>query len=196
MVIDIIIVLFIVLMAYIGKRRGIIKTLIGFVSSFAAAAASYFLLPSVVSALKPTPLYKALFDTVSGHIADKITPDTASYPAIISGGIQKTGEAAANSISQSVASIIIGIVLFLVTLFVLKLFLRLLMAVFKLPLLKQVNSAGGFVFGIASAFIIIYIAFAVWGCNTAFNLPEALKDTELAKSMFQNNLLLIFFSRS
>ncbi len=194
MIIDIIIVLFIALMAFIGKRRGLIKTLIGFFSSFIAAAASYFLLPGVVNALKPTPIYKSLLDAVSENVADRITPDTSSLPEIISNGIRKTGEAAVNSLSQSIASIIIGIALFFIIIIALKLLLRLLVTVFKLPVLKQVNSIGGFVFGIALSFVIIYTVLAIWGCSTAFNLPAQLKNTELAKSMFQNNLLLIFFS--
>ena len=196
MIYDIILVLFVIAMAYLGKRRGLIKTLVGFLSSVIASVLSYILTPYAVKMLKPTPFYKNL---VSG-LADKITPDkineSSALPENLSEAVKGAGDKASSVLAEHIAAIVIGIAVFFIIIVLLKVLAALLSGVFKLPVLKQANSLGGFIFGFLLSLVLVYVAFAVWGCTTAFQVPEALEDTQLAKSMFENNLLLIFFVHS
>ena len=193
MIIDIILVLFVIAMAYMGKRRGFVKTLLGFLSTFISAVLSYFLTPLVVGALKPTAFYGNLTDNITKGIAENKINDATALPDAISDAVKGAGDKASEILAEHIAAVVVGIVIFFILLVLLKVLMVLLSDVFKLPVLKQVNSAGGFVSGLLLSLAVLYICFAIWGCVTAFQLPEPLKDTQLAKSMFENNLLLIFF---
>ena len=196
MLIDIILVLFVIAVAYIGKHRGLIRTLLGFLSSIVAAVISFFITPYVVDMLKPTPLYENLVGSIAGKISvDKIS-ESPALPDAVADTVKGAGDKAADVLAGHLASVIIGIALFFIIIVILKVLLSLLSNVRKLPVVKQADSAGGFLFGLLFSLVIVYVGFAVWGCITAFQTPDILEETQLAKSMFENNLLMIFFVHS
>ncbi|MBO4898128.1 MAG: CvpA family protein [Clostridia bacterium] len=196
MIYDVILVLFVIAMAYFGKKRGLVKTLIGFLSSIIASVLSYFLTPFAVDAIKPTQFYENL---VSG-IAEKVSPDeinsSAAMPENLSDAVKNAGDKATSVLAEHIAAILVGIAVFFIIIVLLKVIMSLLTNVFELPVLKQINSVGGFVFGLLLSLVLLYVAFAIWGCTTAFETPDVLKETQLARSMFENNLLMIFFVHS
>lgn len=105
-----------------------------------------------------------------------------------------------NSLSESLAIVAVNIIsimiIFAVISFVLIFVRNLSEGIAKLPIFKQVNRAGGIVFGALQGIIIIYIAFAVL---TLFASSQELKNifvdinsSVIAKVFYTNNLLLIW----
>ena len=174
---DIILVAALAVFALIGKKRGLFKSLAGILSFvLGAVLVSVFSAP-LTDFAKTTPLYDMIFDYV--------TEKTAIQSQL--GGIIMKGA------TEGLTEIIIKIIVFIVIVVLVRILVKLLNKVFKLPVLRTVNTFGGLLLGLACGFALAYTVFAVWGSSTLFILPKELETSALAKLMFENNILLIFF---
>ena len=81
-----------------------------------------------------------------------------------------------------------------VVLMILKVVIKILNGVFKLPVLNFFNKTGGMIFGLVSGFLICYAILAAWGAYTLFEIPAGIETSTLVKSMFENNLLFLLIA--
>ena len=181
MVIDVVLVAFIALFAAFGSKRGLFKSLAGVLSFAISVILVYAFSKEIFAFLRETPVYGAVYDFVLKRIAEK-----SGAPLLFSGSMGK-------GIAESFTDLLLKILLVVIIFAVVKLVIRLIDKVFHLPVLKSFNRLGGLVFGLVQGFLAVYIILAIWGGTTLFVLPKALETTALAKSMFENNLLMIMF---
>ena len=68
----------------------------------------------------------------------------------------------------------------------------------KLPLIKQFNSAGGFVYGLFKGFVIVYLALAFISMLSPIinlnNLIKMINNSIITNIMYNNNIIFILFS--
>ena len=68
----------------------------------------------------------------------------------------------------------------------------------KLPLIKQLNSVGGFLYGILEGFILIYILLALIAIMSPIinmnQLINIINSSIIANIMYNNNIIFILFS--
>ncbi|MBQ7717864.1 MAG: CvpA family protein [Clostridia bacterium] len=182
MLVDIILVAIIVLLAVIGRKRGLFKTLAG-VFSFAISTFLVFAFSKeILDFFKKTSLYDTLYKLVFDRLAEQ-----SGVPLLF-------GNTVGSGLAESFTNLILKILLAILIFILVKIIIKVIDKIFHLPVLKSFNRLGGLIFGLVQGFIIIYVIFAVWGSATLFAVPEALENSTLAKSMFENNLLMIIFA--
>lgn len=213
--VDIIILGIIVLSIFIGYKRGLIKCAIN-VLSFFIAILVVILLTSPISNLiiKNTKIDDNIKTTISEKIEFnnvnveeiKLTADNSNSPEVVREHINNmmvdltknaTGtisEALAENIAAIVINITVAIILFVGTKFAL-MFVKVLADVIgKIPLIKQFNKAGGIIYGIFSGIVRVYVILAIISIIvpviTDSSLIQAINNSILGNSMYNNNILL------
>lgn len=70
-------------------------------------------------------------------------------------------------------------------------------AVAKLPIIDQINKAGGLVYGALRGILILYVILLVMHIPTQINsnnaIYESIQQSYLGKTMYENNILNVFF---
>lgn len=191
MVFDIILVLLIALIAYAGKRKGLMASVLSFASVIMAYIASAIFSGPLAAALKDT----AVYDMALGRINDMIVQNpTLKNNELLADFMSESGIFLADKAAMFILGILTSVIVFIIAIIVFKLISKMLNSVFKLPVLNFINSFGGLILGMVEGFMLTYILLAVWGLFTTLETPAVICDSTLLKSMFENNLLFIFFA--
>ena len=198
-ILDISILLFISITTFIGYKLGLIKVAFGILS---------FIIAILISLL----LYRPISNFITNHtpIPEKI--ETQIESRLSSGNKEDTNfidtyyhnakKASVSVISKNVTNTIINIgsalIVFILARIVL-LFLKISTdLIAKLPLIKQCNQVGGFVYGVIAGFVIIYIFFTIISIlSPIVNLSTFLKiinSSIIGNIMYNNNIIFMFFS--
>ena len=65
-----------------------------------------------------------------------------------------------------------------------------------LPIIKQLNKSGGIVYGLLRGIILVYAIFMIMvivqKVNPTMNIEENIKETFIAKYMYEHNVLNVF----
>lgn len=89
------------------------------------------------------------------------------------------------------------IILFIAIKIALRLITALADAIAKLPIISQLNKTGGMIYGILRGILIIYVALLIINIPGQINpkniVNESIDQSFLGKTMYQNNILNIFF---
>lgn len=198
-ILDVGILLFISLITFIGYKLGLIKVAFGILS---------FIIAIIISLL----LYRPISNIITNHtpIPEKI--ETQIESRLSSGNKENTNfidtyyhnikNSSAKIIASNVTSTIINIgsalIVFIITRIIL-LFLKFSTdLIAKLPLIKQCNQVGGFIYGVIAGFVIVYIFFTVISIIAPIiDLSSFLKiinSSIIGNIMYNNNIIFMFFS--
>lgn len=188
---DIIVLVILLMFALVGSRKGLINTVLTFLSSLGALILSFILYPAVNMLLKITPLYTYINERVSQKIAsinfgtgiqsqgNAITEKLTWLPEFISESLIKNNNTEVykvlgahnvmDYVSISITNIIIAMLALLVTWFILKFVLvgSLQMVgtlVAKLPVISSFNKLGGFCIGLAKGLLTFWIVVLIVPC--------------------------------
>lgn len=183
MILDIISLIIIVIFAIIGVKTGAAKVvcrLLSVVCSLLLAVfLSHFLAELVYNAfIKQTiidNISKVMNDTALTTTADKATELLATFPAVFTNSLSYFGvteakvtsmfdDSAVSSIEELIMTPVVGVIsiIFFVILFVLLLFLLKkvfggISKIFRLPLIRVVDSVIGFVLGLVEGALAVYL---------------------------------------
>ena len=186
-IVDIVILAIVIISAIIGFRTGIIRTVFGCLAVTAALACAFFLAPHAGAFLKDTSVYEKMsvrvVEIIDGYLdggteniesqlnefANSPLSDTLSrlgfdFESEAGAYIEKLDEVGNNyavSITDTVLSFLAmmlgALVVFILSLILIKLLGLLLEKLFRLPVLKTVNRAGGLAVGAVLGIVIAYI---------------------------------------
>ena len=201
-IIDIVLLAFVALPTFIGYKSGLIKVafkLVSFVLALVLAVVLYRPISNFV--IEHTSLDDAIEQTVQERLA---SPDTSEEEAenMVSNyyhSVKNASKAAmAKGISQTIIQIACILIVFIVSRIILLFFKLSGDLIAKLPLIKQLNSVGGFVYGLLLGFLIIYILLALISLLAPVaNINSAIKlinSSILTNIMYNNNIILILFA--
>ena len=188
MIADIILLAFILLFVMMGRRKGFIRSVMGFCTFFVSFILAGIIKDPVTNMMKTTEMYKNTETAVSNGIAKKIAEGTSGLPDFLVSGLRG---AAVDTVTDTVMRLFVSLLIFAIAVIILRIAIKLLDGVFSLPVLKSFNKLGGAILGAASAFVIVYAVFGIWGFGSGFAVPGVLESSTLAKSMFINNIILI-----
>jgi uncharacterized membrane protein required for colicin V production len=195
MIADVILLIFISAVAFSCKKKGIIKCVMGLISTVLAVVLALVFRQPLMDALKQNKLYTDIYGSISEKIAERIkVGDTGIINTLAGDAVSKGTEAMTEAAVSALFSIVLFIVLFIVIILVLRVFTNALSSVAKLPVLNFINSACGLIWGAALGAAICYAVFGIWAFFTSYQVPSVLEGSVLSKSMFETNLLLMFFS--
>ena len=135
MLADLLIVAILIVFAIIGWKRGFVKTTYSLLSIIISVMLVYMLRGVFVEFVAESALGKAIGDFFAG-----------STPGLV-----------ADKVASGVIYIFSSIVLYLIIRLSLKFLLIVLEKAFNLPVIKQINSICGFVFGVLSGFFWVVL---------------------------------------
>lgn len=198
-ILDVGILLFICIFTFIGYKLGLIKVAFGIFS---------FIIAIIISLL----LYRPISNIITNHtpIPDKI--ETQIETRLSSGNKEDTyfidtyyhniknasAKVIANNVTTTIINIGSALIVFLLVRIIL-LFLKFSTDfISNLPLIKQCNQVGGFIYGIAAGFIIIYLVFTLISILAPiFDLSKfinIINSSIVGNIMYNNNIIFMFFS--
>ena len=200
--IDLIIIAIIALFTFIGYKKGLIKVAFGLVS---------FILAILISVILYRPIsnfiinYTPLDDKIELAVEERLnSSDTTNAEAnnIVSNYYNNikntTTTAVADGISKTIINVGCMIIVFIISNIVLLFFKFTGDLIAKLPLIKQVNHVGGFVYGLLKGFIIIYLLLALIAIISPIvdinNLINIINSSIITNIMYNNNIIFTLFS--
>ena len=215
--VDLILVAIIGLIIFLGYKKGLVKVALGIVSFLLSLIIVFILYKPVTNivlentqwddSIKMSIENKLKGTTIEkGELINKEDEKAKDFPEMIVNQVNGYIEDAtreqrdniagyvADQLSKLVISVGVIIALFILS-NILLLFLRIFSDVItEIPIIKQFNKAGGIIYGIIKAFLVVYtilgIIFLISSFIEGSGITEAINDSVLGKSLYNNNLIL------
>lgn len=200
--IDIILITIIALTTFIGYKRGLIKVAFKLISFLLAIAISVVLYKPISNfIINNTQIDDNLEKTIESRLSSPDMPDeevdniiATYYDNVKNSSIS----AAAKIISETIINVGCMIIVFVVSKLILLLFRFSGDLIAKLPIIKQLNSVGGFVYGILEGFVAVYIFLALIAImSPVINMNQIINminSSIIANIMYNNNIIFILFA--
>lgn len=196
MILDLIFIVFVLIVAFLSAKKGLFGVVSGLLSTFIAFAVAAAFGGNVKEALSKTEFYQKFLENMSAKIALKLS--TGESNSVTKPFLEKITGSIADSAAATFAGIIVSFLVFVLVYIGVKLIIRLLNNIFKLPILRSANKLGGFAWGIVEALIITYIAIGVIGGLSLLNdtgfLAQQLQSSFIIKAMYENNVIIKLFT--
>ena len=196
--IDIILIAIIALTTFIGYKKGLIKVAFGLISFLLAIVIAIILYKPISNfIINYTTLDDKIEETVENKIAssDSIKEETNNFIANYYSDIKNASTSViAKNISQIIINIGCIVIVFIISNVILLFFKFSGDLIAKLPLIKQLNSVGGFMYGLLKGFIIIYFLLALIAIlSQLVEMPQLMKminSSIITNIMYNNNFVL------
>ncbi len=204
---DIILVAIIALNIFICYRKGLVKLAVGLIAVLAAIIISIVLYKPVSNIIiENTEFDEKIENTIIENFSVEVEEQQEEtdngfmkyMEKYVNDSVNKTRNQIVLEASNVIATKVINICAFLGIFIIARLVLILLTFVadiiMSLPILKQFNKAGGIIYGLIKALLIIYVILAIIffiiyiSGNTT--LSNAISSSYITKFFYNNNLLL------
>ena len=198
LILDIGILFFVSLSTFIGYKLGLIKVAFGIVSFIIAILISLLLyrpISNVITNHTPIP------EKIQTQIESRLSSENKESTNFIDNYYTNAKNASAKIIAQNITSTIINIGSALIIFLLLRIILLFLRfstdLIAKLPLIKQCNHIGGFLYGIVAGFLIVYLFFTIISIiSPLIDLSAFLKlinSSIIGNIMYNNNNIIFMF---
>ena len=200
--VDIIILCVIALSTFIGYKKGLIKVAFGLISFLLAIIISLLLYKPISNfIINNTSIDDNIKQTIEERLSSTNTTDEETEN-IIANYYSNIKNASTNIIADNISKTIINVGCMLIVFIISKIILLFFKfsgdLIAKLPLIKQFNSVGGFIYGLLKGFILIYVFLAlvailspVININSFINI---INSSIISNIMYNNNIIFILFT--
>lgn len=190
-IIDIILIAIIILSAFLGYKKGLVKL-------------GTKLFAGIIAIIVTIAIYKPISGiiinntTIDEKIENAIIQNTTNFidensqiPDIVTNQVQnEILPSEAKNIAKNVVYAITAIVLFIAVKIALSIVISLMDFVANLPILKQFNEVGGIIYGLVRGVLIVGIFILLMGVfikiNPESTLNKNIQDSYLTKKVYEN----------
>lgn len=205
-VLDVIIIVLILLSTFLGYKKGLVSLGINLVAFVLALIISFILYRPIGNVIiNTTQIDENIQKTIEKNIEQTVTnEENSKNKDNITNQIIKMakGEMLPQATKEISYSIVYGatmVILFIILRICLMLINCIANAIAKLPILGQVNKLGGAIYGVLRGVIITYFALLIISLIIVINpqnsLGKMIEETYLTKTMMNNNILNVFFTK-
>lgn len=201
MVVDLIIIAIVALSTFLAYQKGLVNLAIGlcaFVVSIVITVILYQPISNLV--INVTSIDEMIEDTIykkANDIMEKEEKEEDLTNSMIEMAKNEMLPQTARNMAVNIVTGAVIIVLFVGVKIALRFVSAFANAVAKLPIVDQINKAGGLVYGILRGVLIIYIILLIVNIPTQINPNNAINEniyqSYLGKTMYENNILNVFF---
>lgn len=200
-IVDLIIIAIILLSTFLAYKKGLVNLAIGlcaFIISIAVTVILYQPISNLV--INMTNIDETLENVIYEKANDVMQIDEKNHELANSVIEMTKNEMLPHTARNLAVNIVTGGVI--VVLFIgIKLALRFVSAfanaVAKLPIIDQINKAGGVVYGVLRGVLIVYVLLLISNVPAQINpnntINENIGQSYLGKTMYENNILNVFF---
>lgn len=199
---DLILIAIIGLFTFIGFKQGLVKSVIKILSFFIAIIISFILYVPISNAIidntnideniKEAMVQKILPENTEANEETQIDIQDSLTQKLI-GNANNTVSEVAQAFTVKLIRIAVLLILFIVIKIVLRLVLALTSIIDKIPGLKQINKAGGIIYGFIKGIIIVFTILGVIYLASPLIGEEfinTINKTVITNIMYNNNILL------
>ena len=196
-IIDIAILLIIFIFTYIGYKLGLIKVAFGILSFVLALLISLLLYKPVSMVITNyTPLPQKIEEQVESRMASGDKEDTNFIENYYKNAKKASAQYVAKSVASSVINITSALIVFILARIIL-LFIKFSTdLISKLPIIKQLNTVGGLLYGLIGGFIIVYFILTIISVLAPIfdfsKLIKLINSSIVANIMYNNNIIFMF----
>ena len=211
--IDLIVIIFIVLMAVIGRFRGFTSMVVNIFSLIIALILALVLVHPVTSYIKEhTEIDDNMKTKISSSLplndtdvgiepSDKLPTKLQDYIRETSKNAEKSKEEVLDTIStdltDKILTVCVGFAIFIIVRLLLLILKVISPLIKKLPVIGTIDKTGGLICGILEAIIAIYIVLTVLSITapliTDLDILEYINNSYLIKYMYNHNILIGIF---
>ena len=198
LLLDFVILLIIFISIFINYKRGFIKVAFRLVSFIIAIIISLLLYRPVANFITNyTPISNKIETQIENRLSSEDEETTNNFVENYYKNIKNSSiNIIAHNMTNSIINISSAIIVFLLTRFIL-FFLRFSTDIIaKLPLIKQINHIGGFVYGIVAGFVVIYLFFTIISILAPIinlnNFIVLIDSSIIGNIMYNNNIIFMF----
>ena len=211
--IDLLILILMIISVYFGYKKGFLKTITGVLSIILSLVIAIALYPSVEELIKKTTVYEYVYENVSSQLEtpDEETNQISEYGAgklNLPRSFLKTMQEKANEKKENVldtiavfsadsaVKVISMLLVFITARLLLFGVITIAELIKKLPFIGWSDRILGVLFGFVRGILVIYILLAVITVSAQIKsdnfAARAVKQSEFAKIMYNNNVFLDF----
>lgn len=194
---DIGILLVILLFTFIGYKLGLIKVAFGMLSFIIAIVISLLLYRPISNfVINNTPIPEKIETQIESRLSSGNREENNFVDTYYNNVKNSSAAIIANNITSSIINIGSALIVFLLVRIIL-LFLRFSTdLISKLPLIKQCNQVGGFIYGIIAGFVIVYLFFTIISLLAPIldlsKFIKAINSSVIGNIMYNNNIIFMF----
>jgi uncharacterized membrane protein required for colicin V production len=196
---DVIIVVLILFFAYNGFKKGLVLTVLRFASKIVAFIIGRILSPKLMNYLKGTKYYQSLTEMITDRLSQMHSVGSEKFIQSLQNSSEGQGKGIITRmiakeleegrivdssnilefLSHALTNLVLGvlsfILIFIIVLAILNILMLFVKGVVSLPVLKQLDKGGGFIFGllqgvfIAYVFIMVFVVFNFGGLSGEFD---------------------------
>lgn len=203
-IIDIIVILIFLACIFMGYKRGLTKVIIHLLSFILAIIISLILFkPISTLIINNTDIYTNLSNSIQETLQKNEEEEKTNKekPNVLIESINETVDetkenatvAVANSIAETIINIIVIVILFIVIRIILFFIKFIFSTITDLPIIKQIDKLGGFIYGVLEALLIVLVLLAIISFVDIPELQLAIKSSILTSFLYNNNILLMLF---
>lgn len=200
-IVDLIIIAVILLSTFLAYKKGLLKLAIG-LCAFVISIVVTFILYQPISNLVIN--ITSIDETVENAIYEKannIMEENNKEDELTNQLIETTKNEMLPETARSLAiNIVKGgviLVLFIATKLIIRFVSVIADAIAKLPIISQFNKLGGLAYGLLRGILIIYVALLILKVPEQIEpkntVNQSIEQSALGKTMYQNNILNVFF---
>lgn len=211
--IDLLMLILMIISVYFGWKKGFLKTLTGVLSIVISLIIAVTFYQPVEEYIKQTAVYEYVYDNVNSQLEkpDEETNKISEYGAgklNLPRRFFKTIQEKANNTKENITDIIAdfsaGTAVKIISMLLVFIFARLIILgilviaglIKKLPVIGLADRTLGVLFGFVRGFLIIYLVLAVITVSAQIKsdnfFARAVKQSDFAKIMYNNNVFLDF----
>lgn len=177
-IIDIVLIAVIVLSAFLGYKKGLVKLATKLFAGIIAIIVTIILYRPIAGIIINNTLIDEKIENVIMENTTNFIDKNSQDQNIVTNQIKnEILPSEANNIAKSVIYAITAIILFVVVKIALSIVISLIDSVASLPILKQFNEVGGIIYGIVRGAVIACICVLLIGVFTKVNPQSGLNDS-------------------
>lgn len=200
LLIDLGILMVILISTFVGYKKGFIKVAFGLLSFVIALIIALLLYKPISNFITNyTPIPEKIEAQIESRISSADEKETQNFVSNYYRSIKNASTSLiAHNITTSIINISSALIVFIVSR-ILLFFLRFSTdLIAKLPLIKQFNYIGGFLYGLLAGFLVIYLLFTIItviapmiNVNKVITL---INSSIIGNIMYNNNIIFMFLS--
>lgn len=200
-IVDLIIVGIVLLSVFLGYRKGLVTLAIGlcaFVISIVLTIMLYKPITNLI--INTTNIDETIQDTIMEKVGEVIesNSDNQITNSLIESAKNETLPEASRTLAINIVSGISILVIFIGIRIALIFVTKIANLVAKLPIINQFNKIGGILYGLIRGLLITYVILLIINFAGLINptnmLHKNINESYLGKTMYNNNILNVFFN--
>ena len=190
-IIDIILIAIVLLSAFLGYKKGLVKLGAKLFAGIIAIILTIIVYKPVSGMIiNNTSIDEKIKDTIIQNATDVIDKNEQMPNSITNQLENNILPEQAENLSKNVVYAVTAVVLFIFVKIILSIVISLMDFVASLPLLKQFNEVGGIVYGLVRGVLIVGICILLMGAYTKINpesgLNSKIQSTYITKMIYEN----------